>query len=71
MAKLASLGIGLDIKRLIMSEFRKIASAPKKEQAIAPTPIIERYRPRHTWEEFVALYVPASVYPTMNREYLK
>lgn len=54
-----------------MSEFRKIAATPKKEQAIAPTPIIERYRPRHTWEEFVALYVPASVYPTMNREYLK
>jgi hypothetical protein len=59
-----------------MSEFRKIAAVPKKEIAIAPTPIIERYiieryRPRHTWEEFVALYVPADVYPTMNKEYLK
>lgn len=54
-----------------MSGFRKIAAAPKKEQEIAPTPIIERYRPRHTWEEFVPLYVPADVYPTMNKEYLK
>lgn len=46
-------------------------STLKKELNDAPTPIIERYRPRHTWEEFVALYVPASVYETMNKEYLK
>jgi hypothetical protein len=46
-------------------------SAPKKELAIAPTPIIERYRSRHTWAEFVALYVPADVYETMNNEYLR
>lgn len=52
-----------------MSKARK--STSKKEQEITATSIIERYRPRHTWEEFVALYVPASVYPTMHREYLK
>jgi hypothetical protein len=54
-----------------MSKSRK--SAPKQELAIAPTPIIERYRSRHTWKEFVALYVPADAdkYPTMNKEYLK
>jgi hypothetical protein len=46
-------------------------SAPKKESMIAPTPIIERYRSRHTWAEFVALYVPADVYETMNKEYLR
>ena len=55
-----------------MSRFREVvAVATKKEPANAPTPIIERYRPRRTWEEFVALYVPASVYPTMNRDHLK
>jgi hypothetical protein len=49
-------------------------AAPKKETPInESTPIIERYRPRYTWKEFVALYVPpdADKYPTMNKEYLK
>jgi hypothetical protein len=46
-------------------------AAPKQELAIAPTPIIERYRPRHTWAEFVMELVPADKYPTMHREYLK
>jgi hypothetical protein len=68
MAKLASLAIGLNIKRDIMSKPRK--SAPKKE-VVEATPIIERYRPRHTWAEFVALYVPADKYPAMHREYLR
>ncbi len=52
-----------------MSKPRK--AAPNKELAIASTPIIERYRPRHTWKEFVMEYVPADKYPTMNKEYLK
>jgi hypothetical protein len=66
MARLASLAIGF-----IMSKPRK--SAPKKEPTVEATPIIERYRSRHTWKEFVALYVPADAdkYPTMHREYLK
>ena len=46
-------------------------SAQKKEVAIAATPIIERYRSRHTWNEFVMEYVPADKYPTMRAEYLK
>jgi hypothetical protein len=46
-------------------------AAQKKELEIAPTPIIERYRSRHTWAEFVALYVPADKYPTMRETYLK
>jgi hypothetical protein len=45
-------------------------SAPKKE-VVEATPIIERDRSRHTWAEFVALYVPADKYPTMHREYLR
>lgn len=53
-----------------MSGFRKIAAAPKKEQEIAPTPIIERYRSR-PWKEFVLEFVPADKYPTMRAEYLK
>jgi len=46
-------------------------SAPKKELTVEATPIIERYRPRHTWKQFVALYVPADKYPTMRETYLK
>jgi hypothetical protein len=46
-------------------------AAPKKELTIAPTPIIERYRSRHTWKEFVMEYVPADKYPDMHKEYLK
>jgi hypothetical protein len=46
-------------------------SAPKKELTVEATPIIERYRSRHTWAEFVALYVPADKYPDMRKEYLK
>jgi hypothetical protein len=46
-------------------------STPKKELNDAPTPIIERYRPRHTWKEFVMKFVPADKYPTMRNEYLK
>jgi hypothetical protein len=46
-------------------------SAPKKELMVEATPIIERYRSRHTWAEFVALYVPADKYPTMRETYLK
>ena len=45
-------------------------AAPKKELAIAPTPIIERYRSR-PWKEFVMEFVPADKYPTMRAEYLK
>jgi len=45
-------------------------SAPKQELAIAPTPIIERYRSR-PWKEFVMEFVPADKYPTMRAEYLK
>jgi hypothetical protein len=45
-------------------------AAPKQELAIAPTPIIERYRSR-PWKEFVMELVPADKYPTMHREYLK
>jgi len=52
-----------------MSKPRK--SAPKKELTVEATPIIERYRSRHTWAEFVALYVPADKYPTMRETYLK
>jgi hypothetical protein len=52
-----------------MSKSRK--SAPKQELAIAPTPIIERYRSRHTWKEFVMEFVPADKYPTMRKEYLR
>ena len=51
-----------------MSKARK--STSKKEQAIAPTPIIERYRSR-PWKEFVLEFVPADKYPTMRAEYLK
>lgn len=46
-------------------------TAPKKKLEIAPTPIIERYRSRHAWKEFVMEYVPADKYPTMRAEYLK
>jgi hypothetical protein len=46
-------------------------SALKKEPTVEATPIIERYRSRHTWKEFVALYVPADEYPDMYKEYLK
>ena len=45
-------------------------SEPKKELAIAPIPIIERYRSR-PWKEFVLEFVPKDKYPNMNREYLK
>jgi hypothetical protein len=45
-------------------------SAPKKEVAIAPMPIIERYRSR-PWNEFVMEFVPADKYPTMRETYLK
>jgi hypothetical protein len=51
-----------------MSKPRK--SAPKKE-VVEATPIIERYRPRHTWAEFVMEFVPADKYPTMRETYLK
>jgi hypothetical protein len=46
-------------------------SEPKKELAIAPTPIIERYRPLYTWKEFVLKFVPADKYPRMQETYLK
>jgi hypothetical protein len=45
-------------------------SAPKQE-VIEATPIIERYRSRHTWKEFVMEFVPADKYPTMRETYLK
>lgn len=42
----------------------------KKEIAIAPKPMGDRYKSQRTWEEFVIAMIPKDKYPTMYASYL-